>query len=389
MDKAAPPGRKYDLDRVVRLVLTTAGAIGFFLLVRYLSDVLVPFAIALLLAYLLNPIVTLLESRLGRRLYAVALTLGGMAIVMLSIFIVLVPLVTREVESFRAVVREFAPAPSTIPADDQGATTQPGGRSLRERYETFVARQDRPLVRQALSYVPEWLAQIDVPELAGSAARRLMPGLLGVVSGLLSLIAIVTGVIIAGVYLVFLLLDYPQLAANWKSFLPPAYRDEIIRFLEEFQRAMSRYFRGQFVVAAATGILMAIGFVIIGLPMGALLGLAIGVLAMIPYMQAVGLIPAVLLAVLRALEQDSSVFWSIALVLIVFGVVQLIQDTLLTPRIMGKATGLQPAVILLGVFIWGKLLGFLGLVLAIPLTCLAIAYYRRLVLGRRERTVTA
>ena len=71
---------------------------------------------------------------------------------------------------------------------------------------------------------------------------------------------------------------------------------------------------------------------------------------------------------------------SLLLVVAVFAVAQLIQDAVLTPRIMGKATGLRPAIMLLGVCIWGQLLGFLGLVLAIPLTCLGLAYYRRVVL---------
>ena len=75
---------------------------------------------------------------------------------------------------------------------------------------------------------------------------------------------------------------------------------------------------------------------------------------------------------------------SVVLVLLVFAVVQVIQDAILTPRIMGKTTGLRPVAILLGVFIWGKLLGFLGLLLAIPLTCLGVAYYQRVVLGRED-----
>ena len=74
----------------------------------------------------------------------------------------------------------------------------------------------------------------------------------------------------------------------------------------------------------------------------------------------------------------------LALVLIVFAVVQLIQDAVLTPRILGKSTGLRPLVILLGVCVWGKLLGFLGLVLAIPLTCIGLAYYRKFILERVE-----
>jgi predicted PurR-regulated permease PerM len=144
---------------------------------------------------------------------------------------------------------------------------------------------------------------------------------------------------------------------------------------------MRRYFRGQALIALSVGVLFVIGFSIIGLRMAVVLGLFIGMLNMIPYLQTVGLVPALLLAIVRAIERDGSLLVSAVLVLAVFAIVQTIQDTLLTPKIMGKTTGLKPVAILLGVFIWGKLLGFLGVLLAIPLTCLVSAYYRRFVLG--------
>ena len=80
---------------------------------------------------------------------------------------------------------------------------------------------------------------------------------------------------------------------------------------------------------------------------------------------------------MTAVEKDGSFWGYVAGVGIVFVVVQVLQDLVITPRIMGKVTGLRPVIILFGVLFWGKLLGFLGLILAIPLTCLGLAYYRR------------
>jgi len=197
-----------------------------------------------------------------------------------------------------------------------------------------------------------------------------------------------TVLVVVALYLVFLLLDYPQYAQAAREFLPPKYRGAIVEFASEFEVAMRRYFRGQSLVALITGVLFMIGFSIVGLPLAVPFGLFVGLLNIVPYLQAVALLPAGLLAVLRAVEHDSSLLWSLALVLLVFAVVQLIQDGLVTPRIMSGATGLRPVAILLGVFIWGKLLGFLGLLLAIPLTCLGIAYYRRLVLKHSPETTT-
>ena len=101
-------------------------------------------------------------------------------------------------------------------------------------------------------------------------------------------------------------------------------------------------------------------------------------------MTAIAIVPGLLLAALHAVESDASLLGSVGMLVAVFVIVQIIQDTLVTPRVMGKATGLRPVTILLGLFIWGKLLGFLGLILAIPLTCLAIAYYRKYVLGQSD-----
>jgi predicted PurR-regulated permease PerM len=143
---------------------------------------------------------------------------------------------------------------------------------------------------------------------------------------------------------------------------------------------MGRYFRGQFLVALISGVLLAIGFRIVGLRLSVVMGLLIGMLNMVPYLQVVGLIPALFLALLRGLESGGWLPGPLLATLAVFGVVQLIQDSLLVPRIMGQSTGLRPWVMLLSVFVWGKLLGFLGLTLAIPLSCLGLAYYRRFIL---------
>ena len=135
------------------------------------------------------------------------------------------------------------------------------------------------------------------------------------------------------------------------------------------------------------GVLFALGFALIGLPLGIILGLFVGLLNMVPYLQIIGLIPAFALALIQALETGGNFWLALGLVGGVFVVVQAIQDIILTPRIMGKATGFSPAVILLSLSIWGKLLGFLGLVIALPLTYILLAYYRRLVLAKAAREV--
>lgn len=115
--------------------------------------------------------------------------------------------------------------------------------------------------------------------------------------------------------------------------------------------------------------------------MGILLGFFVGLLNLVPYLQLIGLIPAVVLAAIHALETGQSFWVVMGMTGLVFVVVQIIQDAVLVPRILGKAMGLSPAVMLLSLSIWGKLLGMLGLLIALPMTCLVLAYYRRLVLA--------
>ncbi len=370
---ADPPAQKYDFDRVFRLALTVAGALGLFLLLRYLADVLIPFALAVLLAYLLNPLVARLDRKIQRRAISVLVTVFGVGLGCLALVAVMIPILHSQLSGVAEIVGQMRGDTTLLD------TVKDAGQTWPERYQA-VYDQQSPRVQLILDNVQKVLGSVDVEELAVGAVKKLAPGVWGVVTGALSLLLGMMGVVVVLLYLIFLLIDYPQYSAQWKDLLPPTYRQPVVQFLEEFGTAMSRYFRGQAIIALTVGTLFSIGFTIIGLKMSLLLGLFIGALNMIPYLQTVGLVPALLLAVVRAVDHGGSLVWSIVLVLLVFGAVQLIQDSILTPRIMGKTTGLKPIAILLGVFIWGKLLGFLGLLLAIPLTCLGIAYYRRFVL---------
>jgi predicted PurR-regulated permease PerM len=114
------------------------------------------------------------------------------------------------------------------------------------------------------------------------------------------------------------------------------------------------------------------------------LGMFIGLLNMVPYLQLIGFVPAIILAVVKAADTGQD-FWLIMFsVLIVFAIVQTIQDTILTPKIMGKVMGLNSAIILLSLSIWGALLGILGMVIALPLTTLLITYYQKYIIDRQH-----
>ena len=185
-------------------------------------------------------------------------------------------------------------------------------------------------------------------------------------------------------YIVFILLDYESIAEGWIHLLPVKYRGFVATLVSDMQKGMNTYFRGQALVAFCVGILFSIGFLLIDFPLAIGLGLFIGVLNLVPYLQIIGFIPTIALAMLKAAETGENFWVIIAMALAVFAVVQLIQDGFLVPRIMGKITGLNPAIILLSLSIWGSLMGMLGMIIALPITTLLLSYYQRYIIGRGQ-----
>ena len=212
------------------------------------------------------------------------------------------------------------------------------------------------------------------------ATKQIAPQVWSFLSNTFSVLLSVTMVFLIMLYFIFILLDYEKIANGWPQLIPGKYRPFVEGLVEDVECNMNRYFRGQALIALCVGILLAVGFKIIDFPLAVTLGLFIGVLNLIPYMQTIGIIPMLILALLRSAETGEN-FWIIfGLALLVLGIVQMIQDLFLTPRIMGKAMGLNPAIILLALSIWGTLLGFIGLIIALPLTTLCLSYYKRFIL---------
>lgn len=186
-------------------------------------------------------------------------------------------------------------------------------------------------------------------------------------------------------YVIFIMLDYEKLGKGFRRMVPAHYRKTVFKIGNDIQRSMNHYFRGQALVALCVGVLFCIGFLIIDMPLAIVFGLFIGLLNMVPYLQLISLIPAILLCLVCSVDSGVDfwvIFWQC---MAVYCVVQAIQDLFLTPKIMGKAMGLNPAIILLSLSIWGTLLGFLGLIIALPLTTLLLAYYDEYLVIMQQR----
>lgn len=187
-------------------------------------------------------------------------------------------------------------------------------------------------------------------------------------------------------YIIFILLDYESISEGWPHLVPQKYRPFVINVMNDVKDGMNRYFRGQAFVALCVGILFSIGFLIIDFPLAIGLGLFIGALNLVPYLQIIGFIPTIVLAILKAADTGGNFWIIIASALAVFIIVQVIQDGFIVPRIMGKITGLNPAIILLSLSIWGSLMGMLGMIIALPLTTLMLSYYQRFIINREKFT---
>ncbi len=348
--------------RIVRIAFAAALLWAVVRLLGYLGEVLIPFAVALLLAYLVDPLVRLAQRKIPNRFAAVFLCLVVLACLAALVVGLLVPAVVREMAELGRLLSRLA--------EDSNLAARVASVLPPELWQEIKSYASEKEVRGFLQSGDSW-------RMVGTALRKILPGAWGVVSGLGGFVAALAGLAAVGLYFVFLLLDFHKVRGGWSALVPPAHRDRTVAFVHEFDTAMSRYFRAQALVATIVGVLFAIGFTLVGLPMGILLGLFIGLLNMVPYLQLVGLIPAGLLAVMYGLESGGDIWIILAQTGLVFVVVQAVQDVLLVPRIMGRVTGLSPAFILLALAVWGKLLGLLGLLIAIPATCLCLAWYRR------------
>jgi len=357
-----PNDRSFTFDRVVQLALFAGLAWGLVLLLDYLSDVLLPFVIGLVVAYFLDPVTNRVQHVIKQRVLAALFTLVSITLAVSLVVWFMVPMVGNELADMGRTVSKMASNTELAQAAKEHLPE-----NVWEELNEILKRDD----------VKRYLTSDGAVQMAKDTAKKLLPGVWGVLSGAANVLTFITGLLVIMLYVVFLLIDYHNMAARWRDYLPPSMRDDVSRFVEEFIQATNRYFRSQALVACCVAVLFAIGFSIIGLPLAILMGIFIGLLNMVPYLQIVGTIPCLLLAGLKALEQGDNFLGALGLVLLVFGVVQLIQETVLVSRFQGEAMGLSPAIILLSISVWGKLLGFLGLILALPLTCLGLAYYRR------------
>lgn len=351
--------KPFTFDRVMRIVFGIALISGLVYLVTLLRNALLPFLIAWLLAYMMQPFVKFFQYKLGlrSRVLSIMALLVSMALAITLLVVMVVPSIAAEADKTIELLRTHDPGEGHIPFIPQAWL------------DYLEANVD---FTQLMDYLNK--------DSLLKAIKQIAPQVWSFLSNTFSVLLSITIVFMILLYFIFILLDYEKIANGWPQLIPGKYRPFMEGLVEDVEYNMNRYFRGQALIAFCVGVLLAVGFKIIDFPLAVTLGLFIGMLNLIPYMQTIGIIPMLILALLRSAETGEN-FWIIfGLALLVLGIVQMIQDLFLTPRIMGKAMGLNPAIILLSLSIWGTLLGFIGLIIALPLTTLCLSYYERFIL---------
>ncbi|MDR2956401.1 MAG: AI-2E family transporter [Prevotella sp.] len=357
MSLGQPFEKPFTFDRTIRMLISVL-AIGAGLYFLYiLKDVLLPFFIAWLLAYMLNPLVRFYQKRLRlAHSLAVVLTLLSVAGVLTLLGFILVPLIENEIWQINALVASYdltSISKDGIPVSVADAIG---------RYIDFKEIQES-LSKDNL---------VEIFQFLGPAVEALFSNTVTFLLGL-------TVVFIVLLYLIFILLDYDKINELWRFLIPPKYRPIVGRITLDVETSMNKYFRHQAFICVILAVLYATGFYIIGLPLAIMFGIIVGLVHMIPYLQVITFPPAILLCWLRASQTTDSFWVMIGLVALIYVIVQCIMDLFLVPRIMGKAMGLNPAIILLSLSVWGSLLGIVGMIIAIPLTTLLLSYYKEFI----------
>ncbi|MFL6539026.1 MAG: AI-2E family transporter [Chthoniobacterales bacterium] len=407
---------------VVLLVAVVAGVVWIGAnVIAFLQPILIPVAIAIILSYLLDPLVTRLTQRGWGRTSAI-LTLFAVAFLGLTALLMwLVPVVsmqsaavTKELPAYTQTARDKlvdliyrydrqfgiggpskgkasatsnlinwllaspTPHPSTAPVEETPGPS-PAGEEIaptppklttaeRERIQQWVQKQV-PNVERQLPYLSDKLWKL---------VKNSVGGFLGATGFLLSLVMV-------PIYLFFLLKERPGIERRWKEYLPlrnSPLKDEVAAAIEQINKYVIAYFRGQLLVCLVDGVLIGTALTILGLNFAPLIGCLVVVLTMIPYIGIVLCwIPAVLIAALQWGDWTHP-----AIVTGIFVIIQNLEGMFYAPRIVGNSVGLHPMTVIVSIFVWSLLIGgLLGPILAVPLTATIKVLLARYVWGRRLR----
>ncbi len=330
-----------------RLAVGASGLMALWLL-TVTGLLLAPFILAIILAYVLDPVVDLLQERMPRSAAIALLALPLIGLLALAVFVV-VPAVARQASQLIANVPGYLET-----------MVEWAGRAR----AWLVGLQLEGITDDTL---PE-IADIDAEAVVGYLRERqqaitehALSAVLGLGRGLGTALSILGYLVLVPILTYYLLRDWDDLSERILELVPGHRREEVRRFAAEYDRLLLRYLRGQLILAAIVGLIVGVGFWIVDFPYALLLGLIAGVFNIVPYLGfAVSLAVALLIALF-----SGAVAVSLLKVAGVYAV-QSVLENILAPRIVGDSVGLHPVWVILALLMFGFFFGFVGLLLAVP-----------------------
>lgn len=353
--------KPFTLDRIARITIGTLIVLAVFYIIRQLIPMLLPFFLAWLTAYMLMPIVRFFQYtlKLRSRILSISMVLLLVIAMITGGVLLLLPSIEEELHKGWELLSFYGGSDALLNIIPENIKT------LIREYTDIDSLLSTINLEKILETTKDFV----------SKSWRLV---MSTFSFLMSLLVVFLFLL----YLIFIMYDYEVLNKGIYHLAPAKAHPFIKEAIHNIEYYINNYFKGQSLIALCVGILLAIGFKIISLPMGISIGLLIGIFNLIPYMQTLGLVPIILASLLKAADADQNFFVVLTLALTVLGIVQIIQDTILVPKILGKTMGMKPAVILLSLSVWGSLLGILGMLFALPLTMILYTYHMKYIVGK-------
>lgn len=347
----------WNVDRIMKLIIGLAVTTVIVLLINYLREALLPFFAACFISYMLQPLVELNRrwTHEKGRAWSSLLTVLEVMVVILGIIYLFLPTVVKELDELGLILRDIDSGKRPLPPEFGGLID-------------FIQTRFNPVdIKSSLS-------NMHIDAIISKGTSLLGQGIsviMGVLAWAMTLI-----------YVIFILIDYPQIARGFKMIVPYKYREGAMSVVHDVQDSMNHYFRGQGLVALCAAVFYCTGFTIIGLPLAIPMGILVGILYMIPYFQYVTVIPVAVICLIYSLGGADTFTALFGKSLLVYVISQSICDYIITPHVMGKEMGLNPAIILLSLSVWGSLLGIIGMIIALPVTSLLMSYYERYISNR-------
>lgn len=346
------------IQRSVRFaIIAVACTAVLFALLWVLKSALTPLAAAFGLAYLLDPLIDRFEARNVPRWLAVFALIAVSALALLMVALFMLP----------ALADEIAGISERMPGYVEGALS-----ALAPLVENWFGVTLPGSIREGIAGLGS--GEFAIPM---DAVRRVLQG---VVNSLTETLGAVVGLLVVPVIAYYALIEFDRIRLWSLALVPGRYQQAVSAKASTINRLISGFIRGQLIVCMVLGALYAIGFSVIGIDLALAIGLLSGLLTIIPY---VGSATALACASMMSVLQFG---FDVHLALVVgwYGLVQLLEGMVLTPRIVGQSVGLHPVTVIVGLLIGGDLLGFLGLIVAVPVTAVAQVFARDLLDAYRE-----